>query len=91
MPRMPLNLLPERLESPRLVIRVARPGDGAQRDVQRLGAAVGDDDLLFGECAAELHAASRDRAAQLFRPRQFIQINQAKNISRLKVYYTAVA
>ena len=26
---MPLNLLPERLESPRLVIRVARPGDGA--------------------------------------------------------------
>lgn len=26
---MPLNLLPEQIESPRLVIRVAKPGDGA--------------------------------------------------------------
>ena len=26
---MPLNLLPEQLESPRLLIRVAKPGDGA--------------------------------------------------------------
>lgn len=26
---MPLNVLPEQLESPRLLIRVARPGDGA--------------------------------------------------------------